>query len=568
MKKIVKLMNLAWQRWRAAWKKGLYPAPEPLARTRSFWIAFGLVALAILAYSIYFSLFLVAKQDAFMTNGEDLGIMDQATWNLLHGSMLHQTICNSLTDTNCYGLNGINRFAIHFEPILFPVSLLYLIWSDPKALMILQVVVVACGAFPAFLLARLRLRNAWAAVPFALLYLLDPTQQFAVNFDFHAVTLTTALLLFALYFLYVRKTFWFFVFVVLCLACKEEIAGVVVMLGLWTWLLQRRWRLGLGLIALAFCWTGMELLVVHYSSPVGYSLLASRYAYLGKDPMQIALNILTHPVRILKEHVLEPYHLLYLRKLLAPTAYLPLLAPWVLVLATPTLALNLLSSTPNMYSGHYQYNAEIIPILIFANIEATVLIVWIVRRLLMNSNVEPESLEPESMARVPLARGRVLSPTSLVQVCVLAMVLCYMLMRVSTITTLYDVYNAMPYAPGFLWPQVTAHDRLASHFLKKIPPNASISAQTTLVPHLSHRKRIYLFPYAVDHADYILLDATSYTYPFHHYRDYAATVKKILLQGNYGVLDIDDGYLLLQRGHPPTDIKTAILMIDDDGDRD
>lgn len=568
MKKILKLMNLAWQRWRAAWKKGLYPAPEPLARTRSFWIAFGLVALAVLAYSIYFSLFLVAKQNAFMTNGEDLGIMDQAIWNLLHGSMLHQTICNSLTDTNCYGLNGINRFAIHFEPILFPISLLYLIWPNPKALMILQVVIVASGAFPAFWLARLRLRNAWAAVPFTLLYLLDPTQQFAINFDFHAVTLTTALLLFAFYFLYVRKTFWFFVFVVLCLACKEEIAGVVVLLGLWTWLLQRRWRVGLGLIALAFCWTGMGLLVVHYSSPVGYSLLASRYAYLGKDPMQIALNILTHPVQILEEHVLEPYHMLYLRKLLAPTGYLPLLVPWVLALATPTLALNMLSSTPNMFSGHYQYNAEIIPILIFASIEATVLIVWIVRRLLMNLNVEPESLEPESMARLPLARGRVLSPTSLVQVCVLAMVLFYMLMRVSTITTLYDVYNAMPYAPGFLWPQVTAHDRLASHFLSKIPANASVSAQSTLVPHLSHRQRIYLFPYAVDHANYILLDAKSYTYPFHHYKDYAATVKKILLRGNYGVVDIDDGYLLLQRGHPPTDINTAILMIDEDGDKD
>ena len=568
MKKIVKLMNLAWQRWRTAWQKGLYPAPEPLARTPTFWIAFGLVALAVLAYSIYFSLFLVAKQNAFMTNGEDLGIMDQAIWNLLHGSMLHQTICNSLTDTNCYGLNGINRFAIHFEPILLPISLLYLIWPDPKALMILQVVIVASGAFPAFWLARLRLRHAWAAVPFALLYLLDPTQQFAINFDFHAVTLTTALLLFALYFLYVRKTFWFFVFVVLCLACKEEIAGVVVMLGLWTWLLQQRWRVSLGLLALAFCWTGMGLLVVHYSSPVGYSLLASRYAYLGKDPMQVALNILTHPLQILEEHVLEPYHMLYLRKLLAPMGYLPLLAPWVLVLATPTLALNMLSSTPNMFSGHYQYNAEIIPILIFASIEATVLIVWIVRRLLLNLNVEHESLEPESTTRLPLGRGHALSPASLVQIGVLALVLCYMLMRVYTITTLYDVYNAMPYAPGFLWPQVTAHDRLASNFLSKIPADASVSAQTTLVPHLSHRQRIYLFPYAVDHADYILLDATSYTYPFHHYKDYAAKVKMILNQGNYGIVDMDDGYLLLQQGYPPTDIEPALHMIDEDGDTD
>src|SRR5215467_5400606 len=153
MQKIVKSVSLAWRPLRSAWKKGLYPAPEPLARTYTFWIAFGLVVLAVLAYSIYFSLYLVAKQNAFMTNGEDLGIMDQAIWNLIRGSMFHQTICNSLTDTNCYGLNGINRFAIHFEPILFPISLLYFIWPSPKALMILQVVIVASGAFPAFWLA-------------------------------------------------------------------------------------------------------------------------------------------------------------------------------------------------------------------------------------------------------------------------------------------------------------------------------------------------------------------------------------------------------------------------------
>ena len=122
------------------------------------------MALAALVYIVYFSIFLTTKQDAFKTNGEDLGIMDQAIWNLLHGSMLHQTICNALTDTNCYGLNGVPRFAIHFEPILFPISLLYLIWPDPKALMILQVLVVASGAFPTFWLARLRLRHAWAAL--------------------------------------------------------------------------------------------------------------------------------------------------------------------------------------------------------------------------------------------------------------------------------------------------------------------------------------------------------------------------------------------------------------------
>ena len=559
MKNIVQSIYMVWQ-------KGFYPAPKPLPRTRSFWIAFGLVTLAVLAYIIYFSIFLTAKQDAFKTNGEDLGIMDQAIWSLLHGSMLHQTICNSLTDTNCYGLDGIYRFAIHFEPILFPISLLYLIWSDPKALMILQVLVVASGAFPAFWLARLRLQNAWAAVPFALLYLLYPAQQYAVNYDFHAVTLTIALLLFALYFLYTRKTLWFFVFVILCLACKEEIAGVVVMLGLWTLLLQRRWRVGLGLIALAFCWTAIGLIVIHYASPVGHSLLTSRYSYLGNSPVQVALTILTHPIGIIKEHVLEPSHRLYLRQLLAQAGYLPLLAPWVLVLASPTLALNLLSSDPNMYSGRFQYNAEIIPILIFASIEATVLIVWIVRWLMAGLSVKRENQSSESTTRPLSVRSRALSPAFLVQATILALVLCYMLARVFVSTTEYNVYSAMPYARGFIWPKVTTHNRLASHFLKQIPADASVSTQTALVPHLSQRQSIYLFPYAIGHADYILLDASGYTYPFKDYKDYAATVKTILQHGDYGVVDMEDRYLLLKRGYPPSDITPALQMIDEDAD--
>ena len=149
-----------------AWRKGLYPIPKPLSRTRSYWICLGLVILAVIGYCVYFIIYQAARQDAFQTNAEDLAIMDQAIWSLLHGALFHQTVCNVLTDTNCYGLAGISRFAIHYEPILFPVSLLYVFWADPKTLLVFQTLVVASGAFPAFWLARLRLRSAWAASAF------------------------------------------------------------------------------------------------------------------------------------------------------------------------------------------------------------------------------------------------------------------------------------------------------------------------------------------------------------------------------------------------------------------
>src|SRR3989440_6989493 len=357
--------------------KDLYPPPKPLPQTRTFWLATTLVTLLVLLFSAYFIFYLTGRQDAYLTNAEDLGIMDQALWNTLHGHLLHQSICNIVSDTNCYSLQGITRFAIHFEPILIPISLLYYILPTPKTLLVLQTLVVASGAFPAFWLARLRLRNEWAGVAIALLYLLYPAQQNALIFDFHAVTLTSALLLFTLYFMYTRRTAWLFIFAILAMACKEEIPLLVAFLGLWSMLLQRRWRSGLLLILLALAWTCLALFVIHLNSPTGQSLLASRYAYLGNNPLQIAHTFFVHPLGILKSHALDRAHRTYLASLFAPAGYLPLLAPWILVLALPTLALNLLSSDPGMYSGLFQYNAELVPTLIFATIEAMLLILWV-----------------------------------------------------------------------------------------------------------------------------------------------------------------------------------------------
>ncbi|GER84152.1 hypothetical protein KTAU_27880 [Thermogemmatispora aurantia] len=588
MNKIGKWLHLTLRRWRVACGKELYPPPEPLPRGRAFWLALGLVVLAMLAYSVYFVIFVTSKQDAFATNGEDLGIMDQAIWNTLHGALLHQTICNVLTDTNCYGLEGINRFAIHYEPILFLIVPLYIFWADPKTLLILQVLVVATGALPAFWLARLRLRSDLAAVPFALLYLLYPAQQYAVDYDFHAVTLTLALLLFTLYFMYTQRNGWFLAFAILSLACKEEIAGVIALLGLWMVIFQRRWRIGLIVFGLAVGWTAIGLLIVHYASPIGHSLLASRWSEYGDSPVEVALNILLHPLQVIRQHVLEPQHRLYLQKLLAPAGYLPLLAPWVLVLASPTLALNLLSSSPNMYSGRYQYNAEIVPILIFATIEAVVLLLWLLRRCLQLGQARLAQMRGPALSALPVAAGdqgkerpawSLLSSSAgrwfgtqpaplaggrlwpILRALFLLLLLSYVMGQVVRATARYDVYSAMPYAAGFIWPSQDAHDRLAYHFLQEIPPTASVSTQTMLVPHLSERRSIYLFPYGAGYADYILLNAPGYYYPFQSYADYEHTVDAVLSSGEYGVIDMQDGYILLKKGAASTANQQAVRMV-------
>ena len=540
----------------------LYPAPEPLPRKRLFWLAMGLVTLITVAFSTYFIIYLVSMQNAFQLNAEDMGIMDQAIWNTIHGQVLHETVCNIISDTNCGGgFNGIMRFGLHFEPILFPVSAFYLIWADPRMLLILQVLVVATGAYPAFWLARLRLRNDLAAVAVALLYLLYPALQQAVAIDFHAVTFTASFLLFTLYFMYTRRTAWLFVFALLSILCKEEIGVVIAMFGLWSMVFQRRWKTGLVMVVVGSVASALAILVIipHFS-PTGHPLLGARY---GAGPVQTVLGLVTHPKTFLHQYLLEHAHLAYLRSLFAPAAFLPLLAPWVLVMAVPSIALNLLSSDVQQYTGLFHYNAEIVPVLIFSVIEALVLILWIVQWVLVR--LPTQAAEVSTEAASPAQVQSSWRPVRVLHIALLFLMLFFVLF--TTIRRDDTFFGKMPFAENFQWPTSTAHTQLAQHFIDMIPPDASVSAQTKLVPHLSHRSAIYMFPYgtpfdptlptttSTDKADYILLDLEGDVYPYFNSQTYINVVKTVLLSGDYGVLAAQDGYLLLKRGLPPPGIS-------------
>jgi hypothetical protein len=131
-------------------------------------------------------------------------------------------------------------------------------------------------------------------------------------------------------------------------------------------------------------------------------------------------------------------------------------------------------------------------------------------------------------------------------------------------------YGLLPYSRYYSWPYVTVHERLASHFEAMIPPSVSVSAQATLVPHISERKSIYLFPYGDTTADYIFLDVTNYTSPFdssaYNSSEYIAEVKKVLLSGNYGMVAAQYGYLLLKRGLPAPGISSYSTSVTGDGE--
>ena len=421
--------------------------------SRHTWWPGLVLALLIAAYVAYFGALTVQKHNAFQSTAFDLGNVDQAVWNTRHG--------RPFAMTNIYGLE--NRLGTHVEPILLPVSLVYFVWSDPRALLLLQTLAIGLGAWPLYLLARRRWTRepvgTVAALAFALIYLLFPALQSANYFDFHAVALAPTFFLFALYFLETERWGAFGLFALLTMSCKEDAPLLVLMLGLYALVVRRRPWVGLATMAASLAWFGLAVgwIMPHFDTR-GVSPLANRYAYLGDGPLEMAQTMVTRPGLVL-ERLATGENLAYLRDLLLPTAFLALLAPQVLMLALPSLAVNLLSTDGFMHQLEgFHYGAPLAPIVVAA---AAYGVGWLSRRA------------------GRLRHGGVLLPA--LTLLVLAASLAY-----------HAGHGYTPLAAGYrhLWPAVTGHHRLGARMAGEIPGEAAVAALPRLNPHASQRQRL------------------------------------------------------------------------------
>jgi uncharacterized membrane protein len=495
--------------------------PEPYEAGLSGRIALAITLVMALGYAAVFTLYMIGRNSTFATHAEDLGIMDQTLWNTIHGHFMTQTICNPVTDVNCLG--EISRFAIHFEPILIPLSLLYLLWPSANLLLALQSLVVASGVVPIWLLATRRLRNPWWGVAFAGLFLAYPPLIAALTDDFHPETLATTILLWAFYFLTVRRYRALLICLGLALLCKETMTLDVMGIGVFVALIHRRWRLGLGITAAGALTLLLALALMRLLSPLGHSPVTGRYS-----------NLLAHPLPTLLAMSHNPGRQSYLIKLLAPYGFLPLLAPWLAALALPTVALNLLSSDSLMFSAKYQYNTDIAAVFIVAAIGAMAWIAPLVSGWFAATRAR--------LLRVgaPGWLAGVARPWITLVIVAIPLLIAGLGPQSARIYQQITVRNA--------WPQVTAHDRLGDVIAAQIPPNVSVCAQSTLAPHVSQRAAIYQFPSGVSTADYVFLDVSGGDYyPFTGPSKYVQAVISAVMSGDFQVVTARDGYLLLRR---------------------
>jgi uncharacterized membrane protein len=467
----------------------------------------------MLAYAVWMSWLSIRQHEAFFTHRMDLGHYDQTIWNSLHGRLLIRTNEGQ----------QVLSFTDHVEPILVPISLIYLIWNDVKALLVLQSIALALGALPLFWLARDELRDGglgdrpaeWAALGLALVYLLFPAMEAANLTEFHPATLMVAPMLLATY--YARRArygrMWLWALVVLCV--KEEMSLLILMLALWLLVSRRQWKHGGILAALSLAWFYVTNFVIAPAfNPVKFGVdqwVFMRYTELGDTPLHVLRSLLVRP-DLVWSIVAEPGRARYMAGLLVSAGLiLPLLAPDMLILGLPILLANLLSNYDALYSGLFHYSAALVPSFMTASAVGLGRIYKLSRRW---------------------SKGK-------------AVVLIAAALALAVSLVYHRAYGHTPLAQGFTWPQVTAHERLLEQrFAPQIPRDAVLSTTAPLFPHLDHRERIHQFP-IVDDATWVLLDVASGAEMAPG--DLKAAYDALMASSSWCIVDAADGYILLTR---------------------
>jgi len=519
------------------------PLPQSKIQNLKSKIPHLLLALSIVLYTVYFSWYTINRHNTLNSYAADLSLIDQPLWNTVRGPGGFMELT--------WGDHQQPRLAEHFEPILIPVALLFFLWDDVRVLLIAQSVALALGALPVFWIARYQLTmkneqltnlqfskgtissiSIWAALVFAIAYLLFPQLQAANIADFHADPFVVTPLLFAFWYATQNRWRWMWFWAIVAMLTKENLPTLTAMLGLFlifdyyrskhtkTHSSITNYQLPITNYQSSF-FNGMALI---FASAIWFLaatfLVVSPLArqYFGTDGPIYFANRFEGGLAALPELLQDPARWQYILGLLAAVGFLPLLAPDLLILGLPVLAANLLSNFPGQYSGEQHYSAPLVVAFILAAIYGT-------HRLI---------------DRMSLHEVNGWALKKIVLIAVLLWLLGWSL-------SYHSLRGWTPLSIRTETYQMSAAAVQLPQLLEQIPADAVVSASAGIHPHLAHRRVAYLFP-IVEEATYLLVDVTDI--PGVHPND-ARTKIMEMLNTDWSLLQADNGLILASKSPQP-----------------
>jgi uncharacterized membrane protein len=467
------------------------------------------LAAMVATYFGVFGFLVYRQQSNFGTFGFDIGIRDQGIWLVAHGHTPFMTV------------RGLDFFAENVEPISLLFVPFYWLGAGPHFLILVHTAVISLGAVPLWLLGRDRFQRPWIALIPPLAYLLYPAVHWVTWWAYHPDSMAITPLLFAWWLAARRRWGWYAVAAGLALACKEDVALAVFMLGLAVAFALRpvspeapadgrtepatsngpdggtepagprapaqdrardparsARKIGLVTAAVALAWFLICTQAIipwrnHHVAPFYESFFPS----FGHSTPEILYNIVRHPSRVTRLATLHD-RLHYDAQVFLPVAFLPLFGLPALLVAGPQFGINTIVEVQHGSTIESQYASLIIAGVFLGTVEG---MAWLAGGGAQRTRTRRRRRRRHR--RAGLTRPWVL------------WLLTVALVASSVAST--SVWGLSPISKRFhsgLW---AAHPDRAVQLataLEMLRPSDGVSVAYYVAPHVTHRRYVYEFP--------------------------------------------------------------------------
>ena len=486
----------------------------------------------------------------------DQGIFNQVFWNSTHGNWFESTLSSQLSTNVIHGGEvpdvAYRRLGQHFTPALLLWLPIYYLFPHPATLTVLQVVFVTAAGLVLFALARVYLEPAIASLITISFYganaIIGPTLG-----NFHDIS-QMPLFVFSLLLAMEKRCWWLFAIFAVCILAVREDSGISLFgIGVYLILSRRYPRIGLFVClgSLFYVLTLTNLVMPLFSDDVSKRFMLENFGQYAQgdraSTLEILVNMLTNPGLVIEEIFTPGFATFkYLLGQWLPLAFIPVVAPGAWAIATFPLLKLLLSQGDLVLSISIRYAISVTPGLFYGSI------LWWRGQGFGNFNKSLARCQPRKL-RPKFRRF---------------WIFCICLSTFFTITsnpsdTLYFLIptSIKPWVYVSA-PEQWQHSAKIRDKLAKIPDDASVSATTFIIPHLSSRREVIRLPglhfksdrQKIEQVDYIIADLwhnERYQEVLTDFRENLKTtvssLESALSQNNYGIIGFDEGIVLLQK---------------------
>lgn len=429
---------------------------------------------------------------------------DFAIWLELFSNIVDgRGIISTLHQTSFGFGDTRNYLALHFVPLIYILVLpLHIFKNYPVYIIVLQTLILASSVIPIYLFSRDIFNNKKIGYLFAASILFFPTIQYINLYDFEFLRISIPLLLFSFYFVYKKKYIAYYIFFILSILVREEVALTTFLFGFYILFVMKEKRIGISTSAISMVYflVVFKIVMPYFagdSNSMHHHLAFGNFSYMGNTPSQILLYIISHPFTIIS-NLFDKIKIANFLMYVLPLSFASFFSPSILLISAANLLLNFLSVSISHYSYILYYLSPSIPFLFLSAINGVKNIGdrWI--PFLKHKKILPDKLDNNSLTY------------SLVSCIFIACVSSNIFFGPSPLSIQFwnHGYKLAPYKThNFHYSQYipTEHHKKAFSFLPLIPDNASVSAEHFFLPYLYMKKTLMVFP-IFEGADYVLID--------------------------------------------------------------